>query len=570
MKSLPLKILLISCIMLSLVALLIVYPYSPQNKKIDSIAQVHSYIDEIPRDHVLCIDIQMEPSEWNDMLDNAINEEFKIASIQIDNELYSYVQIRPKGNSSLNTLVGRHVSSEQQEKDQKSSNRFSFKISFDDINEMQTFHGITQLNLNNGFSDPSYMREYLAYQIYETMGLPVPWFCFAKISINGEYHGLYLAVESILEPYLVRNFDDASCDLYKSVGNSLAYTGSKKEDITGLECKSTRKNPDLDALHNFMKQLSTGNNLEAVFDVDGALRYIAVTTALANFDSYLGPFAHNYYLAQVNGKFTILPWDLNMAFGGFHMGSSDSVFIDEPTQTELSERPLVNMLLSNPEYLDQYHVYLDQTTQNYLSMEYLQKEIQSIDLRISTLVKTDPTSFYTFEEYKNNITSTQMDATNENSIQEITNNEDINLQEKLQNMSPHENVSHLLVIAQQMTSAILDQLSGSAPSTNNGEGSSNHNNDRRPFRGDQNCGEMGGFENPPPMTPGDKPIQPMNNGFQNPMQGHPPGGEGPTPNGDMRMMHQNNTFSVQDILYALILLGCFMLILLRYRRIQNF
>jgi hypothetical protein len=130
-------------------------------------------------------------------------------------------------------------------------------------------------------------------------------------------------------------------------------------------------------------------------------------------------------------------------------------------------------------------------------------------------------------------------------------------------MSPHENVSPLLVIAQQMTSAIQNQLSGSAPSTNNGEGSSNHQNNRRPFRGDQNQGEMGGFGNPPPMPPGDKPIQPMNNGFQNPMQGPPPGG------GDMRMMHQNNTFSVQDILYALILLGCFMLILLRYRRIQN-
>lgn len=568
MKFLPAKIILISFIMLSSVALMIAYPCSPQIKKNDSIAQAHSSIDVIPRDHVLYIDIQMEPSEWNDMLDNAINEEYKIASIQIDNELYPYVKIRPKGNSSLNTLVGRHVSSEQQEKDQKSSNRFSFKISFDDINEMQTFHGITQLNLNNGFSDPSYMREYLAYQIYETMGLPVPWFCFAKISVNGEYHGLYLAVESILESYLVRNFDDASCDLYKSVGNSLAYTGSKKEDITGLECKSTRKNPDLDALHNFMKQLSTGSNLEAVFDVDGALRYIAVTTALANFDSYLGPFAHNYYLAQVNGKFTILPWDLNMAFGGFHMGSSDSVFIDEPTQTKLSERPLVNILLSNPEYLDQYHVYLRQTTQNYLSIEYLQKEIQSIDLHISTLVKTDPTSFYTFEEYKNNITSTQVDATNENSIQEITTNDDTNLQEKLQNMSPHEHVSPLLVVAQQMTSAIQDQLSGSAPSTNYGEGSSNHQNNRRPFRGDQNQGERSGFGNPPPMPPGDKPIQPMNNGFQNPMQGPPPGG-GLPPNGDMRMMHQNNTFSVQDILYALIMFGCFMLILFRYRRIQN-
>ncbi|PKM79062.1 MAG: hypothetical protein CVU88_07740, partial [Firmicutes bacterium HGW-Firmicutes-13] len=62
--------------------------------------------------------------------------------------------------------------------------------------------------------------------------------------------------------------------------------------------------------------LNNDGDIEKYLDVDAALRYIAVSTALANFDSYQGSLGHNYYLYEQNGVFTILPWDLNMSFGG--------------------------------------------------------------------------------------------------------------------------------------------------------------------------------------------------------------------------------------------------------------
>jgi len=50
------------------------------------------------------------------------------------------------------------------------------------------------------------------------------------------------------------------------------------------------------------------------------LRYFAVNTALVNLDSYQGNMKHNYYLYGEDGVFSIIPWDYNMAFGGFGVG----------------------------------------------------------------------------------------------------------------------------------------------------------------------------------------------------------------------------------------------------------
>lgn len=56
-----------------------------------------------------------------------------------------------------------------------------------------------------------------------------------------------------------------------------------------------------------------------MLDVDQVLRFLAVSVMLVHLDNYIG-MGHNYYLYEMNGRFTILPWDLNMAFGTFRMG----------------------------------------------------------------------------------------------------------------------------------------------------------------------------------------------------------------------------------------------------------
>jgi hypothetical protein len=348
------------------------------------------------------------------------------------------------------------------------------------------------------------------------MGLPVPAFCYAKVSVNGNYIGLFLAVESILEPFLKRNFSDATGNLFKSDGNTLKYTGSQKTDTTGLELKSTKKNADLSKLSKMLEALNKGSQIDKYLDVDQALRYIAVSTALVNFDSYQGSFAHNYYLYEQNGKFTILPWDLNMSFGGFG-GDASKLFIDEPTQGSLVDRPLIAKLFENKEYLQTYHQYLKEIVTKYLSKSYLTKEISKTSSLISELVHTDPTAFYTFEEFKKNISLVDKEIEVVDIVKQQTPAETIS-KEIPQQPGAMKNTPMLLPLALSVAETITKQVKGELPSTNGGKGM------------ESNQGGPGGMQPPdgarPPMdgmrTPPGGFEKQLVNGIKPPMDGTPP------------------------------------------------
>ncbi len=425
------------------------------------------------KDQIMEVDIQIDEADWDQMLASASEEKFVTATVVINGDAYQSVRIRPKGNSSLRSVAS------------STSDRYSFKINFNDIIKTQTMAGLTQLNLNNGFSDPSYMREFLSYQICEEMGVAVPAFSYAAVNVNGEYFGLYLAVESILEPYLERNFGDITGDLYKSTGNTLKYNGSDPADYTGLEVKSTYKNADWDRLIAMLDALNNGGDIEEYLDIDAALKYIAVNAALVNFDSYLGNFGHNYYLYEQNGVYTILPWDMNMSFGGFG-GSSSNLYIDEPVQGSVADRPLTARLLANEDYLQTYHSYLEQIADQYLSGSYLETETDRLRQLIGEYVRTDPTAFYTYEQFEQGISGVTTDnSATDNEVAENAadkeipevpaedqagNNEDRRGGLRQGGPGFGGNNTAILELAAQVSDTIKKQLSGEMPSTNNGNG----------------------------------------------------------------------------------------------------
>lgn len=391
--------LLISIMIIFLCAVVGIYSTSG-NKGVDLYSDV--YIEKyFNRDKVMEVNIEIAESDLKDMNENAIKEEFKVAKVTIDGDTYGNVGIRTKGNSSLTSVVN------------SDSNRYSYKINFDKYNTSQSMEGLTQLNLNNCYSDPSYMREFLTYSICEEMGLATPEFAYAKVSINGEYHGLYLAVEGLKESYLENNFGDVTGDLYKSdEGSSLQYKGDNPENYSNLIVESDKKTADWFKITKLLKSLDTGEDIEKYLDVDSVLKNIAINTALLNLDSYQGSFAHNYYLYEQDGVFSMLPWDFNMSFGGFSGfgGGSQSIAIDEPTTGNLEDRPLISSLLKNETYKTKYHKYLEEIVTKYLDSDYLENMTTKLYNLIASYVKEDPTAFYTYEEFEKNITSSIEDS----------------------------------------------------------------------------------------------------------------------------------------------------------------
>ena len=170
-------------------------------------------------DKVMDINIEMDETAWQEMLDNASAEEYTAANITISGVTYNNVAIRPKGNSSLSQLVMDDT-----------TERYSFKVKFDKYVDGQTLDGLSKLVLNNNMSDATYMKEYLSYKLLDSLGVPTPACSYANITVNGEEWGLYLAVEPVEEEFIERNYGSTDGNLYKPESDSVAVGGNKDKD----------------------------------------------------------------------------------------------------------------------------------------------------------------------------------------------------------------------------------------------------------------------------------------------------------------------------------------------------
>lgn len=158
----------------------------------------------LDKDNVTEINIEIDENTWQELLDNATKEEYYSANVTINDETFYNVGLRTKGNSSLSNVAR-----------DENNDRYSLKVKFDKYVDGQTYHGIEKLALNNNYQDPTYMKEYLSYEIFSSLGVPTPEYSYASISINGEPWGLYLAIEDVDERYIEKYYGTVEGNIYK-------------------------------------------------------------------------------------------------------------------------------------------------------------------------------------------------------------------------------------------------------------------------------------------------------------------------------------------------------------------
>ena len=124
------------------------------------------------------IDIVVENKE--DFIANCKSEEYYLCDVTIDGETIQNAAIRGKGNTSLTQV------------DSYENDRYSFKLEFDHYNNGQTFQGLDKLCLNNIIQDHTYMKEFITYQMMNSIGAATPLCSYAYITLNGEEWGLYM------------------------------------------------------------------------------------------------------------------------------------------------------------------------------------------------------------------------------------------------------------------------------------------------------------------------------------------------------------------------------------------
>lgn len=428
---------------------------------------------------IMTVNILMDSDDWNNMLENAAAEEYYQCDVEVNGTTFYRVGIRPKGNTSLSSIAS-----------DPTTDRYSFKLEFDHYVDGQTCFGLDKLILNNNYADATSMKEALIYDMYKYLGADASLYNYAKISLNGEYWGVYLALEAVEDSFLLRNYGAQNGNLYKP--DSMNIGGGKDnggfnaddKDFGGMDfgnmtppdfqdnsgqtdsaidsqtvnlsdssqSTDTDDTPDFgerptmdfdkagdkggfsmggggadlnytdDELDSYetiwdgevtstgkadhkrvvtaLKNISEGNDLDSYMDIDNLLRYMAVHIFSVNEDSLSGSMAHNYYLYEAGGKLNLIPWDYNLAFGGMGGGNDATSVVNDAIDNAFSSTEFFDTLMEDEAYHSQYYEYLQQLVSEYIDGGGFDAFYERVRSQIDELVETDPTAFYSYDEYQ--------------------------------------------------------------------------------------------------------------------------------------------------------------------------
>jgi spore coat protein CotH len=166
---------------------------------------------------IITLNIKMDKADWKDLLKNAIDEKYYCCDVVINGTTFRDVGIRAKGNTSLTSVYN-----------DPTTQRYSLKIEFGHYIKKQTCWGLDKLVLNNNYADATNMKEAVVYDMFAYLGANASLYNYAKISVNGSYWGVYLALEAVEKSFCLRNFGAKTYELYKP-----ETAGQNKNDDSG-------------------------------------------------------------------------------------------------------------------------------------------------------------------------------------------------------------------------------------------------------------------------------------------------------------------------------------------------
>ena len=324
------------------------------------------------------------------------------------------------------------------------------------------------VNLNNNYADATNMKEALIYDMYQYLGADASLYNYAKLSVNGEYWGVYLALEAVEDSFLLRNYGVQDGELNKpdsmNIGGGKDFGDFNADDIdfgdldlgdmtppdrnaapaeqktaaagerpaddfgfgggkggfsmSGGGADLNYTDDELDSYETIwdgeitdttkadhkrvvtaLKNISEGNALEDYMDVDNLLRYMAVHVFSVNEDSLSGSMAHNYYLYEAGGKLNLIPWDYNLALGGMGRSNDATSVVNDAIDNAFSGTTFFDTLMADEAYHSQYYAYLQQLVSEYINGGGFDAFYERVRSQIDTLVESDPTAFYSYDEY---------------------------------------------------------------------------------------------------------------------------------------------------------------------------
>ncbi|OGO17496.1 MAG: hypothetical protein A2Z14_17275 [Chloroflexi bacterium RBG_16_48_8] len=320
------------------------------------------------------VDLIVSQANWDRMWLEPSSKTKVEVDVVVFGERIKSVGLSLKGNASLDA----------------SGEKKSWKIDTDLFVEGQEFKNLKQLLFHNNFTDPSMLREKMAYDMMRFAGLPSSHVVYVELYIDFEdddqppiYWGIYSMVERLDRKYLANNFgrDSQHGNLYKADAwfeqgaADLAYYGENIADYPkprGEVAYGLQTNLEYldysDIIHlcyvidgvAYDSPEDFASALEEAFNVDSYLRYIAVLLTSLNLDTY--PYTGNNYFLYHNPTtdlFEFLPWDMNNSWGHFAGGANFPLFGEVERIGPLEYAPLFTKVFEVDPYRQDYMAYVD-------------------------------------------------------------------------------------------------------------------------------------------------------------------------------------------------------------------
>ncbi len=287
----------------------------------------------------------------------------------------------------------------------RSATKPGLRVDFDRFVTNQRFLGLRSLVLDNGWQDPSMLREALSMAVFEKMGLPAVRESFCRLYINNVDHGLYAIVEAVEPEFLMRTFQEDSGYLFEYHYPSDFYYGQDLGDdfaayrnlfeprTRRLEADTMLYSPIRDLFREVNQPVDAvwRERVERYVDLNAYVRHIAVDAFLSDDDGLIGfNGMNNFYLYRMAGSTVhrFITWDKDLSV-------TDARF---PVLSQIEAHALARNALSFPDLRDLYLSVLRECARVTTEEGWFGREVERLSALVRPAIDGDPLKPFSNEE----------------------------------------------------------------------------------------------------------------------------------------------------------------------------
>ena len=295
---------------------------------------------------------------------NLSNELMDCTFVYNDTEVFYNCGIRYRGSPFIRSGRGRDP-----------RDRYAYRI---DFNPDQKFRNREEINLDNtegGNRGP--LQERASYWFHAQMGLQFSMQEYVRVVINGRSHSIYEDVQKVDGDYIRGWFPDDTDGYIHKIDDYFEYTADgtgfknldeglkldyrhpllKETYRWGFEKRSHREDDNWDHLFDLAVALNTPSSsrtyeevIESVIHPEHFARVLAIRHAVGDWDSYGYRRGKNnyFYYALPEGKWYLLPWDIDFTLGSGD-GTSTNLF-----SVNTGQFPEVDQFMKYSKYRQMY------------------------------------------------------------------------------------------------------------------------------------------------------------------------------------------------------------------------